>query len=507
MEAGTAKVPEISVEGVTSDRDQAANMPSSVMESPLDLQQTHGGSGSIRVVLSFLGIDRAVGMVLLSRAWSFAAGPLTLIFIGRFLRPEEQGYYYTFNSIIALNVFFELGLSFVLVQCASHEWAHLHWTSERLLVGSPEVKARLAAMVTTALKWYAVVAIFVCTGILPAGQAFFARVGHENSGVVWRLPWFWLVIASALNLYINALLSVLEGCGKIAETATARAVQTVIANFALWATLLARGALFAGPIYQTALILVPAAWLYVRYRYFFADLLETDRTGSCFSWRQEVWPFQWRIAVSWLSGYCMLQFFNPILFAFRGPVEAGRMGMTVSVVGALQTAFCAWISTKSAPFGALVSRSEFGKLDKIFSKSLIQSFVIMLVGSFAALTCLFLLRELGHPLAGRLLGVSAFSLLIGTALINHVVYSEAIYLRAHKQEPMLPISILSALCLAPAIYILGRSYGAIGIAAGYCAVTLFIGFGGGTYVFFTKRHLWHAHTSHRRGVEVCVGNS
>ncbi len=44
------------------------------------------------------------------------------------------------------------------------------------------------------------------------------------------------------------------------------------------------------------------------------------------SWRREVWPFQWKIAVSWLCDYFIFQLFTPVLFAFRGPVEAGQDG-------------------------------------------------------------------------------------------------------------------------------------------------------------------------------------
>jgi hypothetical protein len=403
----------------------------------------------------------------------------------------EQGYYYTFNSVIALNIFFELGLSFVLVQCASHEWAYLQWTPTRLLIGPPAVKGRLAAMVRLALKWYALASLGVCVCILPAGDLFFQRAGHAAGNIVWRLPWAWLVIVSALNLYVNALLAVLEGCGKIAEIAATRAIQSVIANIALWLALIGGCGLAASPIYQTVMIAVPATWLYVRYRQFFVDLVGSHRTASSFSWRREVWPFQWRIALSWVSGYFIFQLFNPVLFAFRGPVEAGRMGMTVSAVGALQSVCYPWISTKAAPFGALVAAGNFKKLDRLFFKSLANSFVVLSLGASAAFGCLLILRWWRYPLAGRLLDPIPFGLLIIAALVNHIVFSEALYLRAHKQEPFLINSVLLGICTGLSTYLLGRTYGATGIAAGYCVLTLVIGLGGGTYIFNTKRHGWH----------------
>jgi len=53
------------------------------------------------------------------------AGPVGLYLIATFLTKSEQGYYYTFGSVLGLTVFFELGLSYVIIQFTSHEMAGL----------------------------------------------------------------------------------------------------------------------------------------------------------------------------------------------------------------------------------------------------------------------------------------------------------------------------------------------------------------------------------------------
>lgn len=74
-----------------------------------------------------IGIDGAIGYTVLSRIISASGGLVTLVFISLFLSTEEQGYYYTFGSIIAIQVFFELGLNSIITQYAAHEVAHLQW--------------------------------------------------------------------------------------------------------------------------------------------------------------------------------------------------------------------------------------------------------------------------------------------------------------------------------------------------------------------------------------------
>src|SRR6202043_2940731 len=82
-----------------------------------------------------LGLDRAVGFTVLARFWSSAAGLVTVALIARFLSQAEQGYYYTFGSLVAMQMVFELGFSFVILQLASHERAQFSISSNYEISG------------------------------------------------------------------------------------------------------------------------------------------------------------------------------------------------------------------------------------------------------------------------------------------------------------------------------------------------------------------------------------
>src|SRR5215471_14591146 len=90
-----------------------------------------------------LGLDRAVGFTVLARIWASSAGLVTVALIARFLSPAEQGYYYTFGSLVAMQIVFELGFSFVILQLASHERAHLSISDDYVITGDPVPHARL----------------------------------------------------------------------------------------------------------------------------------------------------------------------------------------------------------------------------------------------------------------------------------------------------------------------------------------------------------------------------
>jgi hypothetical protein len=73
----------------------------------------------------WVGIDFHIQQTLLLRGWQVISGGVMLIFVAHWMTGIEQGFYYTFSSLIALQIFFELGLNYVVMQIVSHESAHL----------------------------------------------------------------------------------------------------------------------------------------------------------------------------------------------------------------------------------------------------------------------------------------------------------------------------------------------------------------------------------------------
>ena len=240
----------------------------------------------LRKPLAFFGIDKAVAYTLIGRGWSVLAGPITLVCVASFLSPEEQGFYYTFGSIVALNIFFELGLSYVMLQFASHEKAKLEWTSQGALEGDSIAKARLASLLRMSLKWYSVVAVLIVATILPVGLVFFGSHQPTVIEVRWQLPWIWVVLATAGILFISPILSVLEGCGLVAQIASVRAVQAILGSLLLWLTLSQHWGLFAIPALSTFAVLWTVGWLALRKRLFLADLLSFHEKSVVISWRR-----------------------------------------------------------------------------------------------------------------------------------------------------------------------------------------------------------------------------
>jgi hypothetical protein len=437
-----------------------------------------------------LGLDRAIGFTILARFWSGAAGIVTVALIARFLSAPEQGFYYTFGSLVALQIVFELGFSYVIMQVASHERAHLTISPEYEISGDAIAHARLASVIQKSVRWYTVAAVLMAVMLVPAGLWFFGAHLHQGGGAVsWRLPWCLVALTATLTFQIDPILSFFEGCGYVADVARLRLLQSATGSVLAWIALMSGHGLFAPAMMLLGMGSAALVWL-ARRRMLLIGLLRYDAGVHRIRWGHEVWPFQWRIAVSWLCGYFLFQLFNPVLFAYRGPVAAGRMGMTLSLANALQSVAVSWVSTKASPFGALIARREFDELDRIFFRAMRQALLVCVVGALTVwLTCVYMNVE-HYRFSQRLLEPSLIAIMLVSTIVNIVIFGEAYYLRAHKQEKFFLNSLLGAITVGLSTVVLGRRYGAAGMVVGYCVLNI-AGLGWATQVFVKYRRIWH----------------
>jgi hypothetical protein len=209
------------------------------------------------------------------------------------------------------------------------------------------------------------------------------------------------------------------------------------------------------------------------------------------SWREEIWPFQWRVAVTWASSYFIFQFFNPVLFDYTGPVIAGRMGMSLNMCASLTALAQSWVNTKAPRFGSLVATHRIDELNEEFTRVTIQSATLLLIAEAAVLIGLAFATTRLPKLAHRVVGVPTFALLLLTVLMSHFVACESYYLRAHKEEPFLWFWVWIAIASVVAVTWGGKHYGALGVTLAYLFTGGFLRLTAGTYVFLRKRREWH----------------
>ena len=437
----------------------------------------------------YIGLDRAIAFTVLGRVVQGLGSVGSVLLIVHFLSAAEQGYYYTLWSLVALQSVFELGFSFVILQVAAHERAQLEIHADGTITGSEASHLRIASLLQRTVRWYTSCALVMGVALLLGGTRFFSLHQDPGASSIWEGPLRITVLACAITFAIGPVLSFLEGCGQVAQVARMRFFQSTIAVAMAWTALLTHHGLYAPAMVLTGQGIVASFLLYSR-RSLLVPLLKMHVRGRGINWRREVWPFQWKIAVSWVCDYFIFQLFTPVLFSFRGPVEAGRMGLSMSVVTQMSAMMLAWMTTKAAPFGNLIAKKDTLQLDKLFFRTLRQSIALFAAGALLVLGGVLLAPGIVPRVSQRIEDWPIFLLLLLTALSSHVVQSEAIYLRAHKCEPFLMQSVLIAVSTAASVVILARFSGALGVSIAYFAVLGIAGVISATTIFIIKRRQW-----------------
>jgi O-antigen/teichoic acid export membrane protein len=446
--------------------------------------------------IRWAGVDGAVGYTALARACSIVSSVGTVLLLVRFLSPTEQGYYYTLLSFVLFQTVLELGFSFVIQQHAAHESIRCVFSADGRVEGDPVAHSRLASVLKLAVRWYVRAAIAIALLLLPAGFVFFSRKEQVGVHVAWQGPWIAVVLASAASFLLVPLFSFLEGCNQVRQVAQARFAQALVVLAVSWTAMISRHGLYAPALVNLGAVLVGVVFLSKRRR-LLLGLFRYPAREHAVSWRDEIWPFQWRLAISWFCCYFTTQIFTPVLFLARGPVEAGRMGMSINIVAYLPIVVLSWMTTKATPFGQLISRGRLQELDHLFFRTLRQSLLLLVLLTAGCLAAVIEIQHLFRGIAARMEPPVIFVFLLVTAISTFTVQSMAIYLRSFKKEPYLLQSLLISSLTAASVMLVAPRWGSWGIAVSYLLFTGFLGLITGTTIFRAKRKLY----GQRRKVE------
>ncbi len=406
-------------------------------------------------------VDQAVFWALLSNAASLVLGPVTAWLVATRFSSELQGFYYAFGSLLTIRLLAEVGLGQAIVQFASHEWAHLALDERGFIVGESRAYQRLLALWRGSMRWYAIAGAALLVLLLVGGHFFFAS-STNTTKIEWLQPWIVICVITTLNFLTIPLFSFLQGCNQVGPFWFYRFLQQVINGLSLWLAIALGWNLWTVAFAQFTLLLWSVIFVIYRYPNFTRSLLRKGPVEDTIPWRAEVWPVQWRVAATWLSGNFTTQMLVPILFRSINPVAAGQLGITITLGNVLTAAASNWIVTRAPAFGMLIAKRRYAELDAQFRRTMTLSALFAVVIAALLLALIWLLGVVRPALAERVLPLPAAAILLLGATLNAVLTGIAVYLRAHKKEPLVAVyllgsgaTLLAAMLLTPVVGVTG----------------------------------------------------
>jgi len=425
----------------------------------------------LKAIVNKFDINPTILALLSGKFWGICSYPITLLLLTKFLTPVEQGYYYAFLSLLGLDLFLELGLTSVLTTLASHEWPSLEMHASGKLAGCDKSKSRIMSLGKISLTWYGVASFIHFFALSLLGGYFLSGKSLDHSH--WLVPWVLTVGISSLRLSLVPLGGLLQGCGQISTMSWMQSRASIIQTIIVWVGLSAKMGLYIIPLSSLAGLIV-LGWTYgVKYNKFIIDVIK-HKAGGHISWKREVFPLQWRIALSCASGYFIFQFQIPVVFHFCGEVEAGKYGATLAIITSLTGIASAWASSRVAEFGAMLSQRRNDEVVALARRCQLQSLIILLLSFIFLWFGLYVLSISGNPRRERfstnlvVLGLMAYQ------YINTFIGTQALVVRASRKEPYFILSLIGATLIAIFVPISTFLWGSEGAALVSAALGLIL---------------------------------
>lgn len=325
-------------------------------------------------------------MLLSTRAVNMGSGLLCLIIVAGSYDSFSAGRIYTLISLAGAAALFELGLSTLVLQRASQVTREKSW--------NPLDPAQSHELITPSMGHYLVLiclqALLLLTVLLPVGLWVIVDVFKEPVAGQGFFAWVGACMVMALGLPTALVLSILEGLGQLAVVAKVRAVQALTSLLAL------NLPLFFGFGYPAVAIQLACAlalgWLTLwALNGPFVKLILRHLSLQFVSARAKLdWPFQWRLSLSFLSGYFSNQAWVVAISLTGAVALAGNVAMTLqvlmSMVGFAMTPIAARLATLSA-LARKDSRVEYHKLTSVLIRQSGLIFLVMLAVVAVGFAC------------------------------------------------------------------------------------------------------------------------
>jgi hypothetical protein len=446
------------------------------IKEPSDIIETLRRSKTLSTRLSMLRriqqtllIDRPLFYALAARVWQAISGPITISLILTFLSPSETGVYYSLGAIVGIQVFFDLGLSNVLISQAGYAISSSSksagtsepaWQTTALDPGN----ARLSELIRVSERWFLGASILFGITSLALGLASLRNV---DIAFDWKPVLVVLVLLNAISFALTASQAILEGSGKREVIYRFRFYQAVTGSLSVWLALSLGFKLWS----LVAAASIQTSWAaYLRFRHeadFFARFRKATSQPTDFSWMRDIVPVQWRQALMSIAFFLATQFLILIVLRYDSEVEAGRLGITLSIVTAIQMFALAWIHTN---FSTAAIQHGSGNREQVGThwRRLALVSVSMLAFALASfILVLALLPMLNRGFESRFIAPWQLAIFSIGCLANHLISTQALYVLSQCARPLTFASSIGFLSTAVAVWIGGSHFGITGLVAAY----------------------------------------
>lgn len=380
----------------------------------------------------------------------------TSILVATILSPVEQGYFYVLLSLCASYYIIDLGMTTAVIQAISHEFS---------CDDSKTNFDNIKIIINKVLRWFIYGMIIFIFGAILFGKIYFW--GQIDSYLIWPIGWVISVFVISIEIFLLSFMGVIEASNRVISIYRYRAIKTALFTLSVSAMLIFDIGLLSLPLGYV--FTWPLSWYFIcienknilRYYKFSKIDLKSNKSLSEFN------KFQTGLAISTLAGFLATWAIVPLAVKVLGPVVGGKIGLVWSFGFGVSAMASVPINVGQSTIARLAAKGDRRGLEKFVIKVGSTSIVLCLLGVISVLFFIYIANINHWPISKRLLGYGEASLLLLGIFLTHITLPISAYLRAHKIEPLMYVSVFFSFAMLVFTYIASKIYGEIGFLAGY----------------------------------------
>lgn len=404
-----------------------------------------------------LGLSIIYGM--LAKIVSVFGNFLLLTFITYYVDPVEQGYYYTFLSLVGIYNVLELGFSVVLRQYIALNCNKLEICNNRL-TGDKRSIYNIYSAVKFSFIFYALISLaYICVCFI-FKVIIFDKV---QDNVQWEVFWNLLVLTSAISFVTLPLVSYLEGIGLVKNVQKLRVITSIFVSILSVILVINKYILAAPSVYFIAYSILVIYYAITCCKYDLLKITQYKGENSDFSWKKQLLPQQSKIAISWLCGFFIFQIVNPVIFKVYGPEVSAIYGFSTTIVNLVLSLGIMYSNLAMPQYCYYLASNKIDEAVELFNDIFRKSLVFVIAISFLG----FLITEYCrydaaipylHKIASRVIEEHLFFTLLVTNILRHIVGLHASFIRSINEEKHLLQSVLLAILIGIGVPIVASNY-------------------------------------------------
>ncbi|NND97116.1 MAG: hypothetical protein HKN47_07300 [Pirellulaceae bacterium] len=430
----------------------------------------------LRRLFDRLQIDKTLAYALSTRIWQAVSGPVTIALVVKMLDEDETGVFSVLIGILNIQTLFELGLLNVLIGHAGHAATAIKQADSASPTNreATQAHARMGELIRASRLWFAGASVLFALFSFAIG---WYTLTNSDTQTAWQQPLFAIVPIVALTVFFSPSLAILEGSGERELIYRFAFYTRFMGSFAVWMTLLLGFGIWALVVSALVQTLWTGYLPLVHRSSFFKRFGDTSTKSTEFSWTKDVVPAQWRAAAVSASYHFATQYFAIILAAYHTTADAGRLGLTLMVTGAIQMMALAWAQTKFSVISAQHAAGDREGAGTLWRRTALISSSLLIL-AFAVLTILLtllptlrtVLESWGmkdRDLASRFITPTQCAVFGIACLANHFIALQGFYVLARKANPLVVSSVVGFGSTALIVWIGGIWYAIDGIVIGF----------------------------------------